>query len=332
MEVFWIIITSVVLLSYGFGILFFNNKMSKIAEADSRGLNVGTRQVVFRVSRRSMQTILGLIWFFDGVFQLKPQMFNQAFIKQVILPTGQGQPLWISALVNWGGHLVVGHLAIWNTLFAVIQLALGVCMIFNFKIKQTIIASLVWSALVWIFGEGVGQLFTGQSLLLNGAPGAVLIYGLVGIAIYPKNEGDTREWRSHSIRFSQLSLGILLAAGFAMHLQPAYLSLNGFSQVIAVPWLAKTIGNGGAVISILLGFLELTLAGLFFCKFGIRFAVGASIVLFTLYWWAGQSFGQIFDPLATDFNSGLLMILLAICSKPELININMDVESQRQLA
>lgn len=330
METFWIIVTFVVFLSFCFGILFFNNKLSKIAEADSQIIreNVSTRRVVFRISRRSMQTVLGLIWFFDGVFQLKPQMYSQAFTKQVILPTGQGQPAWISSLVNWGGHFVVGHLVIWNTLFALIQLAIGVAMIFNFKIKQTIIASLVWSAIVWIFGEGAGQLFTGQSLLLNGAPGAVLIYGLVGISIFPKTDGKAHEWRSHSIRFGQLSLAILLTIGFAMHLQPAYLTSNGLSQAIALPWLANIIGNDGAITSIVLGVIELLLAVMMFFKFRLRVAVWGSVALFSMFWWVGQSFGQVFDPLATDFNSGLVMILLAICANPELVNITVQEEHQ----
>lgn len=321
MEIFWIILSFVVLLAYGFGILFFNKKLSKMAEEDVQtpSAHVSTRTWGFTLTRRSMQSLLGAIWLLDGLLQLKPQMFSQAFIKQVILPTGQGQPAWVSSLVNWGGNLVVGHLIIWNTLFALVQLALGIALIFNFKLKQTIIASLAWSAIVWIFGEGVGQILTGQSLLLNGAPGAVLIYGLLGIAIWPKNTGDSRQWSHRGIRFSQVSLAILLAFGFVMHLQPTYLTPNGLSQVIAVPWLSKTVVHDGAVVSAVLGLIELGLAMMLLFKFRLRAAVWGSIVLFVLFWWAGQSFGQIIDPLATDFNSGLLMVLLAVCSNPELV-------------
>lgn len=318
MEIFWFVVTFVILLSYGFAILFFNHKLTNLAESGAHGEHRRRGKVTLTVSRHKMQIALGAIWFLDGLFQLKPSMFSPSFVKEVILPTGQGQPSWMASVVNWGGHFVVNHLLVWNSLFALVQLALGVALIFNYRIKQTILASLIWSVVVWVFGEGAGQLLSGQTLLLNGAPGAVLLYGLLGVAIWPKNDGDLRAWRTGGIRFARLSLAILLTAGFVMHLQSPYLKPGGLSQAIAVPWIAKAIGSGGDVVSILLGFVELGLALMLFFKVKPRVAAWASILLSVLFWWVGQSFGQIFDPLATDFNSGILMALLAICSSPEL--------------
>lgn len=322
MEVFWTILIFLFLLAYTLGYLRLSKKLSSIAERDS-GLEHRTgytRQQTFTISRMTMQRLLGAIWLVDGLFQLKPQMFTPAFLQQVVLPTSEGQPNWAAAMITWGANMEMAHIVFWNTLFALIQVALGVALILNFKAKQTILISLAWSLFVWVFGEGLGQIMTGQSLLINGAPGAVLIYGLLGIAVYPGRETDYRGWTGFGTRFAQVSFGLLLIAGAALHFQRMYLTPTGLSQAVALPWLARAIGTGGIPVSLLLAAMELSLGLMVLFQFGLRMATWTSVILFFLYWWMGQSFGQIAQPLATDFNSGLLMIFLAIACQPELIS------------
>lgn len=255
---------------------------------------------------------------FDGVLQLKPQMFTPAFVTSVILPTAQGEPRWISDVVTFGSQLVIGHIAGWNALFAAIQLALGIAFIVNFRLKPTIVASLLWSAIVWVFGEGFGQLFTGQALVLNGAPGAAALYGLVGISIWPRKDSDDA-WTGWGPRFAQIALGVILAIGCGLDVQPSYLSANGISQTIAVPWLAHPVHEAGAAASVVLGLLELAVASLYLLGRRLDIAVWATVVLSLACWWFGQAFGQVVDPLSTDVNSGPLMVLLALCAHPRCL-------------
>ncbi|MCL6442326.1 MAG: hypothetical protein K6T83_02475 [Alicyclobacillus sp.] len=269
------------------------------------------------IPKRFVQNLLGLIWFMDGLFQLKSQMFTQAFIQQVILPVGQGQPHWIAALVKWGATIVSPHIVVWNAAFAAVQLLLGIAFMFNFKIRTTIVASVVWSLIVWVFGEGLGQLFTGQSLLLNGAPGAVMIYALVAIAIWPKRNSTPSEWNERGVRVAQLSLAAVFALGAVLHLQSIYLQPSGLTQAFSLPWLANAIGHEGTVVSLVLAAAEFVLAVMLGFRIRLRIAVWATLVVSFLFWWVGQSFGQVLDPLATDFNTGLLMMLLALCADPE---------------
>ncbi|KPV43758.1 hypothetical protein [Alicyclobacillus ferrooxydans] len=271
------------------------------------------------ISRRVVQTLLGLVWLIDGLLQLKPQMFTSAFLKQVILPTGEGEPHWVTAVVNWGASLTAPHIAMWNTLFALVQILIGLALIVNFKLRSTITASVVWSLTVWVFGEGFGQLFTGQSLLLTGAPGAVLIYALIGVAIWPDSRQKS-EWKPGGIRFARFSLAGLFLLGAVLHLQGAYLTGEGLSQAVAWPWLSKVIAMNGTVASLVFAAIELVLSVFLAFRIRIRATVWVSMVLSFLFWWAGQAFGQVFDPLATDFNSGLLMIILAMAAYPHLID------------
>lgn len=278
------------------------------------------------ISRMMVQRFLGIIWFVDGVLQLKPQMFTPTFIKQVILPTAVGQPHLIESIVNWGAGVAFGHIVMWNAVFAAIQLLLGLALMFNFKVKTTIVASLIWSAIVWIFGEGFGQLLTGLSLLLTGAPGAALIYGLIGVAVWPDRSAEPSAWNPRGTRFARFSLAGLFILGCLLQLQRNYLTPTGLSQGIALPWLANEIGNHGVLVSFMLALTELVIAAMLILGIRVRMAVWAAVVLSLAFWWLGQSFGQVLDPLSTDFNSGLLMAVLALCSDPQLLSGTAEIE------
>jgi hypothetical protein len=272
------------------------------------------------ISRRSIQTLLGVIWFIDGLFQLKPQMFTRGFIQQVILPTGEGEPHFVAAIVNWGASLTSPHIAMWNTVFALIQILLGLAFMLNLRIKATIVASLIWSLAVWVFGEGFGQLFTGQTLLLTGAPGAVVIYALLGIVVWPHKGDATDGWSRRGRRFAQLSMAGIFLLGSVLHLQSGYLTPTGLSGAVAVSWVGTLIGHEGAAVSIVLAAIELTIAVLLVLRVQLRAVVWLALTVSFVFWWVGQSFGQVFDPLSTDFNSGIVMMLLAVSAYPNRIH------------
>lgn len=265
------------------------------------------------ISRRSAAIILGIIWFIDGLLQLKPQMFTQAFLNQVILPMAQGQPSWISDAITWGVHFTAPHIGIWNLIFALTQLMLGIAFILNVIPRTIICVSIVWSLVVWVFGEGVGQLFTGQSLIVSGAPGAVIIYAFIALAIWPRRDGSNG-WSGWTKRFSQASLGVIWVVGCIMLLQPSTLSGDALSQAVGVSWLSTLLGHAQIAFTIALAIVELILGVLLFFGKQVRTAAWVSIGLSFVFWWVGQSFGQVFDPLSTDVNSGPLLILLAICA------------------
>ena len=272
------------------------------------------------ISRRTIQTVLGIIWFIDGLLQLKPKMFTKAFVEQVIVPTAQGQPAWIAHTVTWAAHVVAPHIAAYNVVFAVVQLLIGFGLMFNVKLKTTLAVSFVWTIIVWWFGEGFGQLLTGQVLLLAGAPGAVLLYGLIGWAIWPRENDDTHSG-AVSVRgmyIARWSLGILWILGAILQLQPTYLAPNGVGGSFAVDWMAHLIGNDGVVTSIILAAIELAIGLGALMNRRVRPFMWASIILSLIFWWVGQSFGQMFSTLGTDPNTGPLLILLTFCACPTL--------------
>ena len=48
-------------------------------------------------TRRGVQIALGVLWLLDAALQLQPFMFTADFARQVLAPSGQDQPVWVSA-------------------------------------------------------------------------------------------------------------------------------------------------------------------------------------------------------------------------------------------
>lgn len=278
------------------------------------------------ISRRTIQIILGVIWFVDGLLQLKPQMFTKAFVSQVILPTAQSQPSWIAHSVTWAANIITPHIAIYDAIFALIQLLIGLGLIFNVKVKTTLVISFVWAFIVWWFGEGFGQLLTGQTLLLTGAPGAVFLYGIVGWAIWPKEESvsHSEPVSGRGMKISRYALGVLWILGSVLQFQPAYLTTKGLSGAFAADWMANAVGSNGATASIVLAIIELIIGIAILMNRWVRPFMWASIVIAFFFWWVGQSFGQMFSSLGTDPNAGPLFILLTLCACPYLLRPTHD--------
>jgi hypothetical protein len=144
-----------------------------------------------RVTARGLQIALGLIWLLDAALQLQPFMFGHGFITRVLLPSAAGQPAPLARSITWSAHLVAEHLVGWNALFATIQVAIGVGLLLRRTVRPALVASFVWAALVWWLAEGFGMLLTGTASPLTGAPGAVLLYALVGALAWPTTSGPT---------------------------------------------------------------------------------------------------------------------------------------------
>ncbi|RIV22029.1 hypothetical protein D2Q93_09625 [Alicyclobacillaceae bacterium I2511] len=263
-------------------------------------------------SRRVLQLVLGIIWLLDGLLQLKPAMFTVAFVQQVILPMAQSQPSWVSVPIIDVASWITPHIAAWGVVFAAVQLVLGLALILNILPKTTLLTSFAWSLIVWWFGEGLGQLWTGQAIALTGAPGSVVLYVILGIAVWPGKLGNRNQWSAGGLQVARWAFAVVWMMDGLLQFQKAFLSSKGLAGSVQPQGLAQWVGHLGPTLSITLGGIQLGI--------GLWLAVGrkllvplvGSMILSFLYWWSGQGFGQIFTPLATDFNSGLLYILLAL--------------------
>src|SRR5579864_9201406 len=145
------------------------------------------------LSRKTLQRILGFLWLMDGLLQLEPLMFTGNMINSIMKPMLEGQPGFIEPSLQFIVNQTTLHLAVVNVLIAVVQICLGLgfLLLSDRWVKELVIASIVWAFIVWYGGEGMSMLLTGTASVLNGAPGAVLLYPLLGLAVYPRKKSET---------------------------------------------------------------------------------------------------------------------------------------------
>jgi hypothetical protein len=277
-----------------------------------------TRAYFFSDSRRTVQTVLGLIWLLDGGLQFQSFMYGKGFI-QMLTGSAAGQPGWLHDSVLWGAHTVQHDLALWNTLFALTQVAIGLGLLSRRTVRPALVLSIAWALIVWWFGEGLGMLLMNMAVPLTGAPGAVILYALVGLIAWPND----RAAGLLGVRGARLAWGTLWVLMAWLWLEAPSNSANAVSGAInSAPsgmswlstvqhWAATASKGGGLPIALVLATASLAI-GLAVAtdwrpKPFLVLAVGLSLV----YWVLGQGLGGIFQGGATDPNAGPLFVLLA---------------------
>jgi hypothetical protein len=284
------------------------------------------------ITRRGLQIALGVIWLLDGALQFQPFMYTQGFLKQVIEPSAEMQPGWIGHPILSAAHFAGHDLALWNTLFALVQVGIGLGLMLRVTVRPALLASFGWVCVVWWLGEGFGMIPAGMASPLTGAPGAVLLYGIVGLLVWPTG-GDEREGsaagggligeRGGRIAWSLLWLTSAVLWCLSVNRAPAAIGEALTGAAGASPhWLAHlqsslghTTAGHGEPIAIGLAVLSLAIGAGVWTRWR-RAALIAGSLLSLVYWVLGQSLGAINTGRATDPNAGPLFVLLALTLMP----------------
>lgn len=300
-----------------------------------------------RVTARGVQIALGVVWLLDGLFQFKGFMYTQGIVKEVFGPAALHQPSWVADPMRTFDHFYGHDLTLWNTLAGEIQVAIGLGLILSRKtVKPALLVSFVWALVVWWFGEGFGGLVSNTlPAQLMGEPGAVILYGLIGLLVWPAARGATDE-PTHPAGQARSPAGtgplgdrgglavwsLLWLLGAGLWLVNVNRAKDAASEMIksmaeASPhWLAKIqdwavrhSSGHGTTIAIVLAIVSVAVAvGVWWMP--LRWpALTVGIVLSLAYWLFGQSLGGPFwVESATDVNSGPLFVLLAVALFPVL--------------
>jgi hypothetical protein len=285
-------------------------------------------------TRRNLQLALAGIWVLDGVLQFQPAMFTKNFAQMIIYPTIAGNPRAIASPMGWAQRIVLDHPVGTNTAFAVIQLLLGLAIAFRPTVKLGLAASLPWSLAVWWFGEGLGGVLNGGADPLTGAPGAVILYALLAVLLWPADESVPAPFEAaravgvHAARGLWLLLwGSFVYFTFASN-NDAPGALNGqiTTMVDDEPnWLTSIINHAANLtngrdlaISIVLGVLFTGIAVSVYLPWPRvrRGWLVAALVICAVIWVVVQAFGGVFVGMATDPNTGPLLALLALAYWP----------------
>jgi hypothetical protein len=284
-------------------------------------------------TRRVLQLSLAVVWLLDAVLQYQSFMFTKGF-AQMLAGTAAGNPRVIASPISWDANLVQHHAVLLNTIFATIQLLLALGIAWRPTVRVALAASIAWALAVWWFGEGLGEVLNRAASPVNGAPGAVIIYALLAVLLWPSDRhaatapfAAARAVGAPAARALWLVLWGSLAY-FA--LMPGNRAPQALSSMIGgmasgePGWLAgldnhaaSLLAHRGLAASVVLAVaLALIAVGVYLPRPAARATVVLAIVVAAVIWVFGEAFGAILAGGATDPNSGLLLILLAVTYWP----------------
>jgi hypothetical protein len=207
-------------------------------------------------ARRWLQLGLAAVWLLDGLLQVQSFMFTKGF-GQSLAATASGNPAFIADPINWSARIIEAHPTWTNATFATIQLFLGIGIAWRPTLKVALAGSVAWSLGVWWFGEGLGAVFTGTSGAdpLAGAPGAVIIYALLALLLWPVDRpGPFVAARPFGQRTARL-LWLALWGGLSfLAIEPADRTAQGLHDMISSMaagepgWIASLDRNAASLL------------------------------------------------------------------------------------
>ncbi len=283
--------------------------------------------------RRVLQLGLAGIWMLVGLLQYQSFMFSSGF-NQMIGATAAGNPRVIASPITWDATLVSHHPVLLNSIFATIQLLLGIGIACRPTVRLALGASIAWAIGVWWFGEGLGMVLTSGASPVNGAPGAVIIYALLAILLWPTDRAGRR---APFTAARAVGAPIARALWLVLWLSLAYFALlpgnrapQALNSMIASMesgepgWLAalergaaSLVAHQGLAASIVLAIALVIIAiGVYLPASAAKGTLVLAIVVAAVIWVFGEALGGILTGGGTDPNSGPLLILLALSYWP----------------
>jgi hypothetical protein len=284
-------------------------------------------------ARRVLQLCLAVVWLLDAILQYQSFMFTKAF-GQMLAATAAGNPGVIARPITWSAGIIEHHPVPINAAFATGQLLLALGIALRPTVKIALAASVAWAVAVWWLGEGLGEILNSTASPVSGAPGAVIIYALLAVLLWPADRGG---WPAPFVAARAVGARAARAGWLVLWASLAYFSLTAASRAPQAlhdlisgmaggepGWLAgldhgaaTLVAHQGLAVSVALA-VALALIGVsvYLPTPAARAGVAAAVILAALIWVFGEALGGIFTGSGTDPNSGPLLALLALAYWP----------------
>jgi hypothetical protein len=290
-------------------------------------------------TQRALQIVLGLFWLLDAGLQFQSFMFHRSFVETYVLANANGQPAVVAWVIRNIGNFIEPHIAAWNTLFALTQVVIGLGLLYRPTVRYALTLSFAWAIGVWVLGEGLGMILTGNASALTGAPGSVFMYALLGLIAWPT--GREPDDAAVGVASSAAARGVggtvtplVVWAGYwslaaVLFLLPNNRTTTSVSGAITGmqtnepgPYAHLLHGFGSSLSStgtqwawVLAGLSLVIGFGPLLSRRPGRF-LAAGAVLSLVMWVFGQALGGILTGSGTDPNSGPIIVVLAMAMTP----------------
>lgn len=284
-------------------------------------------------ARRWLQLALATLWLLDGMLQFQPFMYGMGF-AETLAGVARSNPKVIAVPIAWAASLVGHHPVATDTAFAAIQVLLGLGIACRATVRPALATSVVWAGGVWWFGEGLGGVLNGTASPVNGAPGAVILYAVLAVLLWPAvDRGGSGPFVAAGAVGGRAAkaLWLLLWGGLAyLAVMPVNRTGRGLSPMIAgmaagePHWLvvldhsaAILLTHYGQAAAVGLAALLVAIAVSVALPAPVaRAGVVGALAVTLLIWVVGENFGGILTGGGTDPNTGPLLALLAVAYWP----------------
>ncbi len=283
--------------------------------------------------QRTFQLFLATFWLLDAVLQLQPFMFTRGTngFSGMLNGLAAGNPGWVAHSITWNASNVDHNPVLTNSVFALVQFLIGFGIVWQRSLKPALALSIVWSLGVWWFGEGLGNILHGGATPFGGGPGAVLIYALLAVLLWPSAGSDTPFVAARSVGVAAAKaiwavlwglLAVLAVVGSgrspqALHdLVAAYTGQPGWLAHIDRTTASMFLQHGTTAAILLAVVCVVVAIGVYLPPQFTKVTLVLGILTFVFIWVATENFGGILGGAATDPNSGPPFIILALTYWP----------------
>ncbi len=265
--------------------------------------------------RKFLRISFGVLWIFDGVLQMQPGLIT-LFDELVLIPLLGSSPI-VDSLTRYAINVWNINPPVFDLIASLIQVYLGALILIFRKgpvLVLSLILALIWSLLIWTFGEGFGGILSPSATMLTGSPGSALIYALASFILILSIRNSYSASIEKTVRVSMILLfgyfaimQALPSNGFWGSL-PVSLFLAPFGFLSSLITLTQTIAqyplfwNGVFVVS-MTAITVLWIAA-------PRIAAYVSLAWGIFIWYVYQGLG-IFGIMSTDPNTGLPVVLVS---------------------
>lgn len=308
-----------------------------------------------RRDKRILRYGLGVLWLVDALLQMQPGMFSRAFYGRLpdkLMPSSlqtvhESTVQWGAPAVRLTQFLYEHAPVLTNSVVIAIQLVLAALFLLPFPkrwVRVGGMASVVWGLAIWVFGEGMGGLFSwGDMNIYAGFPGSALVYAFAGALLFVRSStwsrGQVYQWTVKSVAILFLicaALQVIPANGnWSKADQMSVFGNSGFQpqpHLLSAPVMAFTnwISADHAGFT---NFLEIILliyvAGViwFWDRWSWPFRTFVFAWLFVI-WWFGMDFGFLFSGLSTDVNTPPIVALLLLSQLPRFRRSSYALQGQ----
>jgi len=278
-----------------------------------------------------LQRALGAIWIIDALLQAQPANFTSG-LAGAIVGNAMGQPHWLQVLLVWSAARFASQPIGANLTLVVLQLALGLGILWHRTRRATLLASIPYALAVWVVGEGLGNLASGFAMFPSGAPGAALLVAAAALILLPPGtprvtapaDGAAASAAGGERFATALWASLFFAAAVLQAIPVGTLGFKLAANLqMATLGEPPTIAHGDGVVSRFVGgHGALTTAVLIASELAIgsaallsgrarRNLLIAACGAFLVFWAVGENFGSIASGSASDIGAMPVYALIA---------------------